>query len=435
MEEHEMIELRSEDVQEILGAPPNWLVRWGTALIVLLVVLMGWLSYFIKYPDVITAPVVVTTSQPPTSIIARADGILSKIYVSEKDQVKTGATLALIQSTARYDDIIKVEQLLVEFQNSKTEKYKDINPGKNRQLGELQSEYNAFVQALEIFTFSASNQYEKVNANQLKNQISKLQKDLSLISKKINATKYEKLNQAEQFSAKQRTLYAQGVVSRNDLESANSKIFEIKNELNSLESTFINKELEIGTLKAKILEINQGANLGNSDKTIKLKETAAALQAAIERWKQTYLITAPISGRVSFFNKFWKEQQFVKNGEELLSIVPDEQQNQQKIIGRVMMPVQGAGKVKEGQRVVILLASYPYEEFGTVEAKVGGISLIPKDNMYAIQLDFPAEKLTTNYKKEIPQTQQLIGDAQIITEEKRFIQRIFEKVRGISHKY
>lgn len=49
------IELRSEEVQEILGEVPAWILRRGITLtaIIVVVILLG--SAFFKYPDVITS--------------------------------------------------------------------------------------------------------------------------------------------------------------------------------------------------------------------------------------------------------------------------------------------------------------------------------------------------------------------------------------------
>jgi HlyD family secretion protein len=262
-----------------------------------------------------------------------------------------------------------------------------------------------------------------------------MQKDYELIKRRIAEVRSDKLPSAERFASQQRTLFTQGVASKNDLENANSRVFEVKNEISSLESSLVNKEVEIGNARSQITVIQQGANQGNTDKVIKVKETIAALRASIDRWKQTFLLIAPIEGRVSFFGKYWKEQQFVKTGDEVMVIVPEERQEQQKIVGKVNMPITGAGKVKEGQRVVMFLDSYPYEEFGSVDGKIESISLVPKDNMYTIQVAIPGDKIVTNYKKIIPQTQQLSGNAQIITEDKRFIQRIMDKVWGLTKKY
>lgn len=435
MEEHELIELRSDDVQEILGTPPNWLIRWGTTVMVGLICLLLLLAYFIKYPDTISAPVVITTSEPPTPIISRMDGNLTKLLVQEKQEVKAGDVLAIIQSTARYEDIIKADQVVALLQNKSIEALAFTELDKNLLLGEIQTEYNALVQSIDIYNFTQSNRFDKVNASQLQAQITRVQRDYDIINKKLKAVKEEKLPAAKRFEAQQKKLFMDGIASKNDLENANARIYEVNEEIKNFESALVNKELEVGTLKNQIIQIQQGANQGATDQIIKVKEAIAACRAAIDRWKQTFLLTASTGGTVSFFGKFWKEQQFVKQGEEVLVIVPTENNDTKKIIGKVMLPVAGAGKVKVGQRVVIFLDSYPYEEYGSVDAKVIDLATIPKDNTYRVEIEISGQKIITNYKKEIPQAQQLQGVAQIITEEKRFLQRILDKIWGITKKY
>ena len=65
------IELRSEEVQEILGEVPAWILRRGITLtaIIVVVILLG--SAFLKYPDVITSSVVLTSTNPAISIVAK----------------------------------------------------------------------------------------------------------------------------------------------------------------------------------------------------------------------------------------------------------------------------------------------------------------------------------------------------------------------------
>ena len=93
MEEYDKIELRHEDVQEILGTPPSWIIRWGTTVIlsgICLLLLVGWI---VKYPDIIPAQVLITTEVPPISVVARTTGYLSKLVVKENDTVHVGDLL------------------------------------------------------------------------------------------------------------------------------------------------------------------------------------------------------------------------------------------------------------------------------------------------------------------------------------------------------
>ena len=55
------LNLRSEEVQEILGRPPRWLVRVGISIIFIVVIGLFVGSYFLKYPDILSASITVTT--------------------------------------------------------------------------------------------------------------------------------------------------------------------------------------------------------------------------------------------------------------------------------------------------------------------------------------------------------------------------------------
>ena len=73
------IELRSEEVQDILTRPPGVLVRWGITVFfgVLAVVLIG--GCFFKYPDTVSAEVTVTTERPPVWMVAKSSGKIKEV--------------------------------------------------------------------------------------------------------------------------------------------------------------------------------------------------------------------------------------------------------------------------------------------------------------------------------------------------------------------
>jgi hypothetical protein len=57
------IELRSESVQDILTQPPHWMIRWGNTIIFIILLLILVMSYIIKYPEFVPAPIVVTSQE------------------------------------------------------------------------------------------------------------------------------------------------------------------------------------------------------------------------------------------------------------------------------------------------------------------------------------------------------------------------------------
>ncbi|MCB0573427.1 MAG: HlyD family secretion protein, partial [Saprospiraceae bacterium] len=118
----------------------------------------------------------------------------------------------------------------------------------------------------------------------------------------------------------------------------------------------------------------------------------------------------------------------VRQGELILTIVPPQSK---AIIGRLSLPVEGSGKVKAGQHVILKLDSYPYHEFGTLKGRVMSKSLVPRDNQYSILISVittPENTLLTSYGKQIQFEQQLQGNAEIITENRGLFARLTDQI-------
>ena len=96
----EQIELRSEEVQEILTKVPHWMIRWGNSVFFLLIILLLALSWFIKYPDIINSDAIITTEIPPEKEYARASGKIDTIFVNDGQEILKREPLAIIENTA-----------------------------------------------------------------------------------------------------------------------------------------------------------------------------------------------------------------------------------------------------------------------------------------------------------------------------------------------
>jgi HlyD family secretion protein len=232
--------------------------------------------------------------------------------------------------------------------------------------------------------------------------------------------------------AKQRLKEKQGLynqpntpISRNELVQASEEVLTVERDYKNVQINI--KQFEGNSLQIdkSILEIQQNTKEGNTTKYVGLVEHLHLLKTGILRWKQTYLLTAPIEGKVSFFNNYWATHQNIKEGDQVMAIVP---QGDAAIIGQVALPMFGSGKVKQGQRVKIKFDSYPYQEFGMVDGLVESKSLLPKDNAsIAVRVQLP-NGLKTSYNKMLKFDQQMQGTAEIITEDRRFIERVFDKL-------
>lgn len=174
----------------------------------------------------------------------------------------------------------------------------------------------------------------------------------------------------------------------------------------------------------------------------KLKEDLSASKSQLENmiytWKKRYLQVSPIDGQMEYLG-FWRENYFVQNSQELFSILP----YQNEIVGEVIIPSYGIGKVKVGQTANVKVNNYPYMEYGLIKGQVSSISRLAnkikqssngamdEENVYRVLISFP-EGLKTNFGRTLDLDFESQGTAEIITKPKRLIERLFDNLKAKS---
>ena len=85
------IELRSEEVQEVMNHISPWVVRCGITVLalILLMILVG--CWIFRYPDTLAAEVTLATEEPPAFVLSHATGKLDTLYVKNGSLVSTDA--------------------------------------------------------------------------------------------------------------------------------------------------------------------------------------------------------------------------------------------------------------------------------------------------------------------------------------------------------
>jgi hypothetical protein len=166
-------ELRSEEIQEILGKASKWIIRWGITLlfVVILSIILG--TYFIQYPDIISATIKVNTINIPINLIAKTNGKLDTLFVSDKQEVSNGQILAVIENQTNLQDIIYLKSKL-EYFYSQISCFKLLNLklfGEKLKLGDMQSVYNEFVKSLKDYNSLIKGDYYNKKISLLRKQI------------------------------------------------------------------------------------------------------------------------------------------------------------------------------------------------------------------------------------------------------------------------
>ncbi|MBQ2526209.1 MAG: hypothetical protein II542_05135, partial [Bacteroidales bacterium] len=106
----DIINIHSEEVQEIMGRKPSWIMRWGITVLITIIVVFIVCCYFIRYPQTVAARITLTSDYPPADLVAKATGIIDSVFVSDGDKICKGQLLALIASAADYGDMVTAEK-------------------------------------------------------------------------------------------------------------------------------------------------------------------------------------------------------------------------------------------------------------------------------------------------------------------------------------
>lgn len=421
----EKIELRSDDVREILERPPHSLVRYGTSAIcfILLVLFVG--SFIFHYPDVISGQVVVTTENPPAWIVAKSTGRIQNIYFSDKDQIKTGDLIAVIENPAITDDVLHLKRVLlseVEINDSVVSVPTSLFR-KAYVLGELQPSYSAFDKMVNSYLNFLSLNLITQDRNLIYKQIEGRDTYLTTLKKQLELREKE-LNIAQSSYEREKSLFERGVISRSEFETTEQDFLTKQQNLQQLKASIVSEGVENAKLRDSAgrlgVEYLQDKNNVYADLLASYRE----LLAEIEKWEQTYLLSASQPGYISF-DKLWSKNQEVASGDKVFAVIPEEQGN---IVGKLQIPVSGSGKIQIGQQVNIKVSGYPYLEYGVLKGIVRNISLVANDNFYAVEVDLPSG-LSSTMNKEFEFNGELDGIAEIITENRSLAIRILSPLK------
>lgn len=428
MPEQNNIELRSEEVREIVGTPPGSLVRSGITVIFIVLFVLFTGSFFFKYPDIILARLMLTGKNPPADIKARTNGKITSLFVSDQQKVKENEVLAILENTGNYNDILSLkndcEMLSSQLTNHDTIFF-IYEPKSNLQLGTLQNIYSQFVKQLSGYKTFIDLDFNGSKIENFRKQIPIYKQTLATLEKQVQILNEDLVLVTKQYN-RDSMLMVQQVIAEPEFENTKSIYLQKRFSFQSTNNNISSTEILITNLEHQIVELQLQQEEQKKDLETGLIETFENIVEQIPLWEQTYLLKSPIAGIVSF-TQFWSTSQNCTLGETIFTIVP---QNKNKLTAYAKLPIMRAGKVKKGQNINIKFDDYPYTEYGMVRAKIDNISLVSSDDFYTVRVSFP-DSLTTNYKLKLTFRRNMQGDAEIITEDLPFIVRLINPLKAI----
>jgi multidrug resistance efflux pump len=419
---------RSEEVQHILERMPT---KFGLVVSMLTITLFAMLVIFgftVKYPDVVTGNITINAEHPPIKMIAFSPG---NIHLLKKSQqaVKAGDLLGYIDNPASYSDIDSLKMAL---------KALNILQPSDRLLhtdwvlGELTPKYYQLISSIQNYrTFYSANIFAK-QAEDLEISIVQGRQSLQQLEQQFELIKG---NVALMFKSYQRDsiLFKGKVESESEFEKSRMSFYNVKKSYHDELNAIYSQKQQLADNANKIQQIGIQKNDKEQQVRTALASAYNDLLEEIAAWQQKFEFISPANGNVQFLD-FWRENQFVSQGQEIFSVISKDN----KPSGELILPSNGAGKVKVGQEVIVKLENYPYQQYGTIKGKVESISLTTNQsrdknnafvNNYLITVGLP-NSLKTNFGSALDFKSELRGSADIITADRRFVGRLFDNLKN-----
>ncbi len=106
------------------------------------------------------------------------------------------------------------------------------------------------------------------------------------------------------------------------------------------------------------------------------------------------------------------------------------------IVGVIMVSQSDIGRVCTGQQVIVRMKAYPYMKYGVLNGEISYVSSLPEssegrqEGQYVAKVTFPGG-MVTSYKKVLDCVPGMVGDAEIIVENRALILKFFEPMRAL----
>lgn len=422
---------RNEEICDIIERMPTRFGKWVAIAVTVFALLTVGFGWAIKYPDVVSGQITINSNQAPVKLVAGSSGKIRLYRYHPRDSVREGNYIAIIQNSANTEDVREINRLLSypDLSQDTSLQWIDSFPEKVS-LGELNLNYFSFLTAAKnIRHYKQENTYEQ-QIKSLEDYI-KWQNLLIRQTYKDTLTSREKLDMLAKWMKRKNALYQKDMITEKEYDDLRTSYLATCSENQQLHKSITSIHAQISEAEGKLNLIKTEKSEKEQQMHLDLISSYNELIDNIKTWEQKYVFKAPLNGQVEFL-KFLTDNQYVQTGEEIFSIVPEKQ----SILGQMLLPSNGAGKVNPQSPVIIKLDNYPYMEYGSVDGKVSAISLVTKEEQvantpvetYLISIELP-QGLATNYGKALDFKYEIKGTADIIVNDRRLIERLFDNLK------
>lgn len=354
-----------------------------------------------------TARGVLATDAEIAKIMATHPGIVTRVAVTDGQQVRQGAVLATIL----------VDQRDAEGNRATEESLGVLQSQRRlgaRQLAALHTSGGSERLGLAATIASAESQYVNVEG-----QV---------------AVQETALKSLEDAFERYKPIANKGFISQSQMDVRQQQIFSARQQLAQLRQQLITlnssrSEAMARLHKSKADEDEQASNARSALEGLRAEQ--ARLKA-----QQAYVLTAPIDGVVTALQT--GRGRVVDVSMPLMTIVPDKA----AVHADLYAPSRAVGFLKTGDEVRLLYDAFPYQRFGTFKGTVRAVSRVALDPrqidapfkmdepVYRINVTLEHQKVT-GYGEQVHLQPGMTLSANIILERRSFVQWLLEPLNAV----
>lgn len=324
------------------------------ALFAVIAIAATWISLG-TYARIETVPGILVTDIPSAKVVAIAPGVVTELTAKEGQLVKQGDRLAVINLDRKVAGGAAVA---------------------DRSLDALEIRRNLAEQQIGLSQRRASAERDRLNTviGNAEQQAMSLREQI-VLQEQVVASNQQLFDQISKVVDK-------GFVSKVDYERRRQQLISSQQQLAGLKQQLSARMADADQARSQMASIT--AESAQSANDIQSNLQGLAQQQAQLEGEQAYVITAPISGRITALQT--AQGRTVNPNVPLMVIVPDGS----KLKAELFAPTRAIGFVKPGQETRILFDAFPYQRFGSFGGRIEAVSqsiIDPRETEVPIKLE------------------------------------------------
>jgi HlyD family secretion protein len=389
---------------------------------------IGW-AYLSKIDEVAVAQGEIVPTSQVRPVRALEGGLIREIKVKEGDRVKQGDVLIEQDPTLSKTEVDRIQQNVVLLRQDLARL-----EAESKGSGSSGSAVQDALIASRLREFDTRQAAANADAQRQAAVIGEARAKLTRLQANLNSARATLINAKDKESSLRQLV---GAVSRLDYLQAKDQLTEAENQVASLGQDIVAQEQSIKQAEQGYTGAQQSANRLSSERQSEIltqmnqrrqevtEQEGQLKQAQVKAKGQT--IVAPISGKIYNLQTSLGERT-LEPGEELLSILPDSHD----LLVEAKALNRDIGFIKQGMRVKVKVATFPFQEFGTIDGEVVKITpnaTLDKDLGLVYTVRVMLKRKTINVEgKNIELSPGMAVTAEIVTRKRSILTFMLEPI-------